>query len=1308
MGASDNESLQLYSLYKRITVGNRPAGSRPGYLNPVARAKYDAWTSQESLSVEEAKYEYISTASFLLNRARRSGSQTLESGQSSDSKVSVVRNPKTPKPSKSYWGILPRGELDITYSDLCFALGNCLTSFVSFSPSNKATRKRCESNIEALWKQSGGCHDNVIVSLSIRSAFDLYLQARNYSPGSEIIMSAIQIEGMVRIAAEAHGLIIIPVDCSIDSLSPSLEDVLGKINKRTVAVMVVHPFGAIGSLDLSELSLQLESYQIDLIEDCAECFSGLSKSKFDSYVGSPSSDVTLFSFGSIKTATALGGGIATIKCNTVARKMKRLQNQYTDVPTSAFFLKVMKTFVLVLISKNPLLFGLIVVMFESVGCDLEAFVTASLRGFSTGKGVSPAYIRQLLSLIRRRNSVANLELLYRRLSTYDGSIVSKRIKRCSEVAALIGKQAPNVILPGQQAKRHLYWLFPIIVNDADGVCRKLMKEGYDVPRGTSQLGCIDKYINSKCKDQSECPKASEMMSSVLYVPIASIDMSNKDITRLVKALSVATSATARPASTNTQSSWLMTMCILPFFLMFYPQCIWSVSISLLSIATKFAIIGGALTLSAITFFCWSRPRNYCNDSQAVARYVGIHEKASSAHTPVSDDEWEDVLNMDRSPSLAEHFERPKQALLTGATGFVGSMLLRDLLLYRKKLGIEGGIVVLSRAKKKVSAKERISALLDHDMFEFLSSDEKASLIHVVEGDVAKPNMGMKTAERANLNHLSFSHVIHCAASVKFNQSFEGAAVTNITSSLQLQQLAKELNAKFVYMSTAFVHGGNIGSKNEPLPEDLFSLGKYDADDIYQSMLGSQSLASSALNDLRFPNTYTISKCVCEHLLLRDKESDTTIIRPCIVGPAYSSPWEGWAGDSPSTLVAGACLFLKYPNTLWKFGPTNVPVIPVDIVTKFTISIAFSVSISIPSLRDGTEFSSSVPKYTIDSDERVANKEKRIYTAAWNPNSSRQTQFTWEDFGFATIQVGSLRGHHSRFGAQVIHLVETQLLWKINISFQSFNKLHQIFTKIPYELLLSICQRISPKNAKLLERLSSVVDLPLLFWPFTQSTFFFQSDLTAPSEFSGERYMTSCILAADLFLAQLKARKKDVVRRCSNYVVGGRLHQQKTSDMWWALTQPSGNFFVRLIGFILIKILRKVCNEVTVDLPSFSAQARSRSANSPLAHIILVPTHRSLFDFLLVSYVCFMVPELGIPIPFICAADEFSSLPLLGWLARGAKAFFIKRGKGVDPQLSRQVTDMKRGGPISFEVFMEGTRSRDRRFLKPKTGFFRCV
>ena len=40
-------------------------------------------------------------------------------------------------------------------------------------------------------------HEQVLTTLSVRSAFDLYLQSRNFPPGSEIIMTAINIPDMV-------------------------------------------------------------------------------------------------------------------------------------------------------------------------------------------------------------------------------------------------------------------------------------------------------------------------------------------------------------------------------------------------------------------------------------------------------------------------------------------------------------------------------------------------------------------------------------------------------------------------------------------------------------------------------------------------------------------------------------------------------------------------------------------------------------------------------------------------------------------------------------------------------------------------------------------------------------------------------------------------------------------------------------------------------------------------------------------------------------------------------------------------------
>lgn len=50
--------LKLYALYKQATQGD-VEGKRPGFTNPVGRAKYDVWTEVSGLSAEEAEAAYI-------------------------------------------------------------------------------------------------------------------------------------------------------------------------------------------------------------------------------------------------------------------------------------------------------------------------------------------------------------------------------------------------------------------------------------------------------------------------------------------------------------------------------------------------------------------------------------------------------------------------------------------------------------------------------------------------------------------------------------------------------------------------------------------------------------------------------------------------------------------------------------------------------------------------------------------------------------------------------------------------------------------------------------------------------------------------------------------------------------------------------------------------------------------------------------------------------------------------------------------------------------------------------------------------
>jgi diazepam-binding inhibitor (GABA receptor modulator, acyl-CoA-binding protein) len=55
----DNETLlRLYALYKQGSAGDAQ-GKRPGILDPVGRAKFDAWSGLQGTPQEQAMQEYV-------------------------------------------------------------------------------------------------------------------------------------------------------------------------------------------------------------------------------------------------------------------------------------------------------------------------------------------------------------------------------------------------------------------------------------------------------------------------------------------------------------------------------------------------------------------------------------------------------------------------------------------------------------------------------------------------------------------------------------------------------------------------------------------------------------------------------------------------------------------------------------------------------------------------------------------------------------------------------------------------------------------------------------------------------------------------------------------------------------------------------------------------------------------------------------------------------------------------------------------------------------------------------------------------
>ena len=55
----NDTKLRLYALYKQATEGD-VSGKRPGMMDFVGRAKYDAWAAASGTDADAARTEYVS------------------------------------------------------------------------------------------------------------------------------------------------------------------------------------------------------------------------------------------------------------------------------------------------------------------------------------------------------------------------------------------------------------------------------------------------------------------------------------------------------------------------------------------------------------------------------------------------------------------------------------------------------------------------------------------------------------------------------------------------------------------------------------------------------------------------------------------------------------------------------------------------------------------------------------------------------------------------------------------------------------------------------------------------------------------------------------------------------------------------------------------------------------------------------------------------------------------------------------------------------------------------------------------------
>ncbi|NXS12001.1 GNPAT acyltransferase, partial [Neodrepanis coruscans] len=144
--------------------------------------------------------------------------------------------------------------------------------------------------------------------------------------------------------------------------------------------------------------------------------------------------------------------------------------------------------------------------------------------------------------------------------------------------------------------------------------------------------------------------------------------------------------------------------------------------------------------------------------------------------------------------------------------------------------------------------------------------------------------------------------------------------------------------------------------------------------------------------------------------------------------------------------------------------------------------------------------------------------------------------------------------------------------------------------------------------------------------------------------------------------------------------------------------------VRFFAFTLSKIFKQLFQRVCVN-----EEGMQRLQHAIQEHpVVLLPSHRSYVDFLMLSYLLYTY-DLALP---VIAAGIFLGMKIVGELLRRAGAFFMRRTFGGNrlywAVFAEYVKTMLRSGYAPIEFFLEGTRSRTAKTLTPKFGLLSIV
>ncbi|XP_054886797.1 fatty acyl-CoA reductase 1 isoform X3 [Poeciliopsis prolifica] len=280
----------------------------------------------------------------------------------------------------------------------------------------------------------------------------------------------------------------------------------------------------------------------------------------------------------------------------------------------------------------------------------------------------------------------------------------------------------------------------------------------------------------------------------------------------------------------------------------------------------------------------------------------------------------------------------KNVLISGATGFMGKVLLEKLLRSCPEVKT---VYVMVRSKAGQSPQARVADMINCKLFERLQAEQPdfAEKITAVNSDLTVLDLDLSKEDQSILAE-NINIVFHCAATIRFNEPLKDAVQLNVLATQKMLALAHKMKHLeiFIHVSTAYAHCDREVIEEVVYPPPVNYRKLLDTLDWMDDDLVA-TLTPKLIGER--PNTYTYTKALAEYLVQQEAgDLNVAIVRPSIVGASWKEPFPGWIdnfnGPSGIFIAAGKGIL----RTMRASNDAVADLVPVDVVINATLAAAW--------------------------------------------------------------------------------------------------------------------------------------------------------------------------------------------------------------------------------------------------------------------------------------------------------------------------------------------------------------------------------